>query len=184
MTQTLSSEAPGQKEAQKWFKHGDWRKGLVEKPHSSINAVELSVQYHKHKEWWDKAFAFLNRKDLATMAPGNYPIVGDDVFASVSDYKTKDFDKSQWESHRKYADIQCMVKGEEKIGKAPLSALTVTMPYDADKDIAHYSGPGKYYIAKPGTFFIFFPEDAHRPNITAKDTGLVRKVVIKMRVSE
>lgn len=182
--QTTTFNNVSKKTAKQWMEHGTWRKDLSEKPSPSVNARTFYLQYHRHPDWWEKAFVFLNRKDLTSLAPGNYPIAGEDVYASVSTYVPKDFDKTQWESHRKYADIQCMIEGEEKIGEAPVSKLTLTVPYNEAKDAANYKGPGKYYIAKPGTFFIFFPGEGHRPNIKAHaaDTTMVKKIVIKMRV--
>jgi YhcH/YjgK/YiaL family protein len=173
-------------EAQQWVAQGAWRKGLTVKPHASINAQTFYTQYHKHKDWWDKAMAFLNRKDLASLAPGTYPIVGKDVYASITEYVPKDLDNSQWESHKQYADIQAMITAKEKIGKAAVSNLTVTQAYDAKQEIAHYKGPGDYYIATPGTFFIFFPGDAHRPSLKTDpaDTQTVKKLVIKMHVTD
>lgn len=174
------------KEATDWVEHGAWRQDLQEKPDPSIDAVTFYTQYHKHTDWWDKAFAFMNRKDLDTLAEGKYPIVGDTVFATVSDYVPKDTSEVKWEAHRNYADIQFLVKGEEKIGMAPADSLEEIVPYNAANDAANYSGPGKYHVAKPGTFFIFFPGQAHRPNLKtdAADTAMVRKIVIKMSVPE
>jgi YhcH/YjgK/YiaL family protein len=181
-----SATPKSSKAAKKWMEHGAWRKGLHVKPSPSINATTFYTQYHKHKDWWDKAMAFLNRSDLASLAPGTYPIVGKDVFATVSEYVPKDIDKSQWESHRKYADIQAVITGKEKIGKSSVSQLTVTKPYNPKSDGANYTGPGKYYIATPGTFFIFFPGDGHRPGLktSPSDTAHVKKLVIKMHVTE
>jgi YhcH/YjgK/YiaL family protein len=190
MTQVTGSRTTSGKKsretAQTWMEHGQWRDGLSEKPNSDINAQTFSAQYHKHQIWWDKAFAFLNRKDLISLAPGSYPIVGKDVYASITEFVPKDFDKSGWESHRRYADIQCMIRGEEKIGKAKASDLTVTVPYNSSRDAANYKGPGKYYVAQPGTFFLFFPGDAHRPDVkvTPSDTARVKKIVIKVRVTK
>lgn len=182
MTQSATSVSA--KTAKQWVEHGTWRNDLTVKPDPSINAQTFYLQYHKHQDWWDKAMAFLNRSDLATLAVGNYPIVGQDVFAAVSEYVPKDIEKSQWESHRKYADIQAVITGVEKIGKADASKLTVTKPYSEAADGANYLGSGKYYVAKPGTFFIFFPGDAHRPGLKVHpgDTAQVKKLVIKMRV--
>jgi YhcH/YjgK/YiaL family protein len=42
---------------------------------------------------------------------------------------------------------------------------------------------GKFYTAKPGTFFLFFPQDVHRPNIKVKGYDLVKKLVIKIRMA-
>lgn len=184
--QNVPAKTWSKKAAHQWFKHGDWRDGLQIKPSASINEKVFAAQYHQHQERWDKALAFLNRKDLASLDTGTYPIIGKEVFASIGKFVEKDFDKSQWESHLKYADIQCMMVGKEKIGEAPVSNLTVTVPYDDSKDIAHYNGPGKYYVAKPGTFFIFFPGEAHRPNIKvpSTDTSVVKKIVIKVQIPD
>jgi len=165
-----------------WFQSKSWLNGAAVKPHPSINQQIFAEQYHKNKADWDKAFAFFREHDLKTLADGTYPIDGKKVFASVSEYVPKSFDSSQWESHRQYIDLQCMISGEEKIGKAPVPSLKVTQPYSEEKDIAHYSGPGKYYLAEPYTFFLFFPGEAHRPNINpGKTYKQVKKIVIKIQ---
>jgi len=170
--------------AVQWMKAGDWKNGLQVKPHASINPLEFAEQYNKNKEVWDKAFAFLNRKDLDTLAPGNYPLDGKKVYAIVSTYDSKDMDKTKWESHRKYIDLQYVISGKEKIGVAPVSQAKVTEAYDEAKDIAHYESAGKYYVAEPGTFFLFFPQETHRPGIKVDSSVPVRKLVIKISVAD
>jgi beta-galactosidase beta subunit len=47
------------------------------------------------------------------------------------------------------------------------------------------SGEGKIYAVPAGTFILFFPIDAHRPNITPGGNKVVKKIVIKIKaVSE
>lgn len=167
-----------------WLKAGDWKNGLQIKPHASINPQEFAEQYHKNKEIWDKAFAFLNRKDLDTLSLGNYPLDGEKAYAIISRYDSKDFDKTKWESHRKYIDLQYIIMGKEKIGVAPVSRAKVKEPYDETKDIAFYESDGKYYVAEPGTFFLFFPQETHRPSIKVDASVPVRKLVIKIGVAE
>lgn len=172
------------KEAKNWVKKGSWRTDLQIKPDASINAITFETQYKKHENWWKKAFNFLNRKDLADLADGNYPIVGKEVYAAVSSYVPVNRDEKQWEAHRKYADIQMVLTGAEKIGKTQVSKLKVSVPYDPGTDNENLKGKGKFYTAKPGTFFIFFPGDAHKPGIKVhKGAGQkVKKIVIKMKV--
>jgi len=179
--QTKAQSTVSKKENEKWFKKREWLGGLKLQPHSSVNAQEFARQYHANKKYWDEAFAFLKNNDLTKLAPGKYPIDGDNVYAYVTDDSTKDYDKSKWESHRKYIDLHYVISGEEKIGVTPVADVTVTEPYNAEKDIAHYSGPGKIYLAKPGTFFIFFPGTAHRPNITTGGNKPDQKIVIKIK---
>jgi biofilm protein TabA len=167
--------------AKKWFKKREWLGGLQLKPHKSIDKIEFARQYHANKAYWDKAFAYLKNTDLNKIAKGKYPIDGDNVFASVTTDSTKDYDKTNWESHRKYIDIQYVIDGEELIGVYPVAKATVTREYDEKREAANYSADGKLYTAKPETFFIFFPSDAHRPNITPGGNKVDKKIVIKVR---
>ncbi len=168
--------------AEKWFNKKEWLGGLKLKPHKSVDVLEFAKQYHINQIYWDKAFAFLKNNDLSKMAKGKYPIDGDNVFATITEDPTKDFDKTTWESHRKYIDLQYVIEGKELIGVFPVSKAVVTKEYDEKKDAANYSAEGKQYPATPGTFFLFFPGDAHRPNITPGGNKADKKIVIKVRV--
>lgn len=170
--------------AKKWFNKKEWWGGLQLQPSKTIDTKEFARQYHLNKKYWDEAFAYLKNTNLSTIAKGKYPIDGDNVFASVTTDSTKDFEKTNWESHKKYVDIQYVITGEEKIGVCPVTKATVTKPYDEKRDAANYSADGKLYIAKSGTFFIFFPSDAHRPNITTGGNKVDKKIVIKVRAAD
>jgi len=171
-------------QADEWFNKKEWLSGLKMQPHETINKTVLANQYMKNRQYWDEAFAFLRDHDLDTMAVGKYAIDGDNVYAMITENSTKDLDSTKWESHQNYIDLQSVIKREEKIGIAPVSTLTVIMPYDASKDVANYSGDGTYYVALPGTFFLFFPGEAHRPNITTNANKPDKKIVIKIRYAE
>lgn len=158
--------------------------GSTFKPHKSINKAAFTKQYQINKDYWDKAFDFLKNNNLDTISVGRYAIDGDNVYAMITENKTKDMDSTKWESHHNYIDLQMVIKGEEKIGRADIGKLTVTMPYDASKDLINYSGDGKFYEASPNTFFLFFPKDAHRPNVTPGGNKADKKIVIKIRYAE
>ena len=143
-----------------------------------------NIIYHINKVYWDKAFTFLKGHELQTLPVGRHPIDGDNVYAIVTQNPTKDYDSTKWESHHNYIDIHSVIYGEEKIGVSPITKLTVTVPYDASKDLVNYSGEGTLYTAMPGTFFLFFPSDGHRPGITSGDKKADKKVVIKIRYAE
>jgi len=64
---------------------------------------------------------------------------------------------------------------------SPLAEATVTKPYDETKDGANYNATGKYFIASPKEFFLFFPNDVHRPNIKVEGFDTVKKLVIKIK---
>jgi YhcH/YjgK/YiaL family protein len=175
-------------QAKKWLKHNqNWSNGLSIKPHKSIDAIQFATQYHLNQPYWDKAFAFLKEQNLQTIKVGRYNIEGDNgdkVYAMVSEDPSKNFDKTNWESHRKFIDLQYVIRGEEKMGKAAVASATVTRPYDETKDVANYSAEGKIYTVPEGTFILFFPSDAHRPNITPGGNKVVKKIVVKVRVAE
>ncbi|MCW3091287.1 MAG: hypothetical protein JWP81_2356 [Ferruginibacter sp.] len=168
----------------KWFNKKEWLNGAQLQPHSSVNKKEFARQYQLDKAYWDKAFTFLQSHNLDSLPKGKYPIDGDNVFATVTEDPSKDFEKTGWESHRKYIDLQCIISGEEKMGVYPVAKATVTKEYDNKKDLANYTAKGKFYVAGPRTFFLFFPSDAHRPNITPGGSKVVKKIVIKIRAAE
>ncbi|TCZ73443.1 YhcH/YjgK/YiaL family protein [Flaviaesturariibacter aridisoli] len=153
--------------------------GLPMRPHFSVDMKEFSRQYHARQALWDKAFEFLRTRRLAELAPGKYPLLGDSVFVSVTYGPEKDFDSTKWEAHRRYIDLQYIIEGKEKMGVAPLAAAKEVMAYNETKDVANYSAEGTFHIADPTAFFLFFPQDVHRPNIRVAE-GNVRKMVIKI----
>lgn len=172
-------------EADKWFLGNKWLNGLKLNVHESVNRIEFAKQYHKNKAVWDKAFAFLRDSDLLNMAPGKHPIDGNNVYASVTEGPAKDFQNTKCETHVKYIDIQYVIKGKEKMGVSPAAEVATITPYDSTKDVAfHDCKESKFFEAVPGTFFIFFPSDAHRPGIKADGFDIVKKIVIKIRVVE
>jgi biofilm protein TabA len=171
------------KTANKWIKSRQWSSGLAIKAHHSVNKVEFARQYNANKTYWDEAFLFMRDKNLKDLPPGKYVIDGDNVFATVTYGPSKTFEQSAWESHRKYIDLQYVISGKEKIGVSPLADATVIRPYSESSDGANYTAKGRYYIATPKAFFLFFPGDVHRPNIKVDGFDTVKKLVIKIRVS-
>lgn len=173
-----------EKSAKKWLTKKEWKNGIKQNVHPSVNKVVFAEQYHKNKTVWDKCFAFMRDSDLNKLKPGKYAIDGDKAYATITEAPSKEFDKSAWESHRKYIDLQYVIRGKEKIGVAPVATATVTKPYDEAKDGAAYTVEGQYFIAEPDAFFLFFPSDAHRPNIKVDGFDVVKKLVIKIKMAE
>lgn len=171
------------KAAKQWVKSKEWQNGSKLNVAPSVNAAEFYKQYHADPALWQKVFTYLRDTDLEKLAPGKYPIDGDKAYASVTEGPSKEMDKANWESHRNYIDLQYVIKGKEKIGVVPINRAVVTNFYDPAKDAANYTAKGKYYIAEPGTFYLFFPQDVHRPNIKVDGFDTVKKLVIKIHVA-
>jgi biofilm protein TabA len=181
---SATMNAVAQTDTNEWFSKKEWLGGLAWQPHPSIDKEEFARQYQVNKMYWDKAFAFLKERDLQTLANGRYAIDSENVFAIVTENPTKDYDSTIWESHRNYIDLHYVISGREKIGVCPVTKLMVIKQYDPAKDLANYSGTGKLYYAAPGTFFLFFPSDGHRPNITPGDKKTDKKIVVKIRYAD
>ena len=172
------------KSAKKWFNKKEWLNNAHLNPHQSINKKELARQYQINKLYWDKAFIFLATHNLDSLPKGKYIIDADNVTASVTEDPSKNFENTTWESHRKLIDVQCIISGNEKMGVNPVANSVIIKEYDDKKDVANYTADGKFYVAGAGEFFIFFPSDAHRPNITPGGNKLVKKLVIKIKAAQ
>ncbi|MDD4921467.1 MAG: YhcH/YjgK/YiaL family protein [Bacteroidales bacterium] len=184
--QALSSnEQWTQKKASKWFKSREWANGMSLKADKSVNQLEFAKQYHKNKASWDLAFKWLKDNNPETVAPGKYVLDGTNVTVNVTDAaSTMAFEKTKWEGHCKYIDIQYIARGKEKMGIAPIAKAVVVTPYNPANDCGFYNiaeSDSKYIVAKPGTFLIFFPSDAHRPNIKVDGNDQVKKIVFKIK---
>jgi len=147
-----------------------------------LDRIENGKAYHGMNARIRKGLEYLRQTDFSKMEPGKYPIDGDDVFALVQDYSSKALEKGDWEAHRKFIDIQFIVRGTEKMGYAPLSDLEPSTPYDETRDFLLLKGAGSFFNAAPGVFAIFAPEDAHMPGVALTEPSPVRKVVVKVRV--
>ncbi len=128
---------------------------------------------------FEDAFAFLERKDLVVLSPGQYPIEGKRLYALVIKEDGRGREGTRLEIHKRYIDIQFTIAGADDIGwKSAGQCGTEDQGYDADKDIAFFRDkPEAWVTTVPGTFAIFFPEDAHAP---LGGSGAIHKVVVKV----
>jgi YhcH/YjgK/YiaL family protein len=114
------------------------------------------------------------------MAGGTHRLDGELLFAMVNDYSTQAMEKCRWEAHRRYTDIQFMIRGHEQIGVAAVPSLKIDTPFNEEKDVGFFHGAGHMLLMQPGTFAIFFPHDGHQPGIAMGQPEIVRKVVLKV----
>ena len=111
---------------------------------------------------------------------GRYYIDEDNIYANVDEYETKTDGK--YEAHRKYIDIQYMIKGEEYIGVTDINNCKTCIEYDEEKDLEFFTADNEFQTLKKGEFLIFYPQDAHKPCIN-KDKIKCKKVVVKVRIN-
>ena len=126
---------------------------------------------------------------LEALAPdtpdGRYPIDGDRVIALVQSYETGPATSKRFETHRDHIDIQFIAAGRERILHAPAEGLLVESPYDAGRDVMFHHDPeaSSSVLMEPGSFAVFYPDDAHKPGCMAGGRDRVRKVVVKVKVT-
>jgi YhcH/YjgK/YiaL family protein len=158
------------------------KQGVIE-PDDSIVIEEFYRYYAANPARWEKAFIFLKETDFQKIENGKYELEGKDLYASVSEYNTKNEEDARLEAHRVYADIQYIISGEEKMGIVPFSKAEVITPYDEAKDVCFLKADKlNYRIATPKEYFVFFPEDAHKPSIKVDNNAPVKKVVLKVKL--
>lgn len=126
---------------------------------------------------------FLTSTRLAELPIGRTEIDRDNVFALVQEYDTKPVAQCRWESHREYCDIQCLASGAERIGVSQLDRVRTIEDYSAPRDVAFYDGDGDFLTMRPGWFLILWPHDIHMPCVAIDTPLLVRKIVVKARMS-
>ena len=136
-------------------------------------------------EGLERAFEYLARTDLAKLPLGRTDIKGDDMYVTVSEADTRAPEQVRFEAHRRYVDIQLVVRGQEAIGVAPVASLVTVEPYDGAKDIAFFAVPPESVTLplRAGDFAVFAPGDAHRPSLHLDGPHVSRKAVLKVSVA-
>ena len=141
--------------------------------------IKNAKNYINISENLKKGFEWIENNDLKTLPDGRYEIT-DNIYANVQTYMTKD--DAPYEAHRDYADIQYMIKGEENCGVCNYADCSVNEKYNKEKDIEFLSCDKneELYNLKEENFFVFFPNDAHKPALKVNQNAEVKKVIVKV----
>ena len=126
----------------------------------------------------------LGEEDFTKKELGRYDVDGNELYYIVASYETTPASQCKLEAHKKYIDLQIVLKGHEFLGYTPLQNLAVESEYDTENDCALYKYPDKLSLIdfKPGMFAVFFEDDAHMPAIQAGNSQEILKVVFKIAV--
>ncbi len=146
-----------------------------------FDKIENYQLYANLNEKISKAFDFLVDNDLNKMELGKHTIDGEEIFALLQEYETKNLDDGKLEKHFQYFDLQYMVKGTELIGIASFANQKL-LEENRNEDYGFYVGDSSLIKIEEGQFFIFFPDDLHMPCIKFEQTAKVRKVVVKIKL--
>ena len=135
----------------------------------------------------ETALDFLRTTDFSQLSPGVVEIDGKTIFAQVIDLTTREHHENRPEVHRRYLDIQFLAWGEEKIGIAidtGNNQISESLLEQRDIIFYHASENESFIEMTPGSYAIFFPQDVHRPACIKNKETAIRKIVVKVAVSE
>jgi biofilm protein TabA len=146
-----------------------------------LDTLALADRYLVLHPLFARAFDFLRSTNLGALEPGMHEIQGKQLFAIVEACTGRTRAEAKLECHRRYIDIQLVLEGVDEMGWKPLAECADPVTeYDAARDIRFFNdAPASWIATPPGSFCLFFPDDAHAPLVSA---GLIRKVVVKIAV--
>lgn len=134
---------------------------------------------------WSAAFIWIE-ENAATAEEGWYDLGIGGAKVRVMSYPTKTREEAKYEAHRETIDIQYTIKGAEGIEFTPTENLTPREDYNPEKEVQIFETPetseGRVDNV-PGRFSIFYPEDAHLPQLNVEGVESVRKLVVKVPCS-
>lgn len=143
-----------------------------------IDKLANSKKYESLHKDFKLVFDFIKTHDLLKMDCGRHEIRGNEVFFNLQEYETKQSQKL--EAHKKYIDIQVLVKGEEYMGYTNIDNTSISEEYNEEKDVMFLNGSVDKLLADNTMFLIFFPEDAHMPALSVNNDKLVKKAIFKI----
>lgn len=144
----------------------------------SITNFKIYIKAHQQ---FKTVLDFLQNNDIAVLSEGRHE-VSNGIFAISNIYKTINEADTFIECHRKYIDIQIMVKGSEKMGICNRD-LCIQREYNDAEDYQKLEGDLDFITVREGFFTVFYPHDGHMPQIMCNgNPEEVRKIVIKVPV--
>ena len=102
----------------------------------------------------------------------------------ASEFVTAAPEEFTLECHRRFIDVHVTLVGAERIGVRALALCEAAGEYHEDNDYQHVRGTVSLLDMVPGTFAVFFPDDAHIPGLPLGISGeAIRKLVFKLPVA-
>ena len=145
--------------------------------------VENFERYFREGEKLYRALEFARDFDVSE-GDGKYEIEGEEIFAMVMSYETRGVGELEFETHRKYIDVQLLPAGRELLDVSLSEEMECSEEYSAEKDAALWRGGEDYSSLhlEPGRFAVLYPWDVHRPGRSVAGPEKVRKMVVKVLI--
>lgn len=147
-----------------------------------FDTPQNASRYFPRNSLFRQGIAFIEKALAEGIVDGRHDLNGDACYAMVQRYETAPSSGKRPETHRRYADIQAVIEGEEVIEWLPAAGLMVDTPYVEENDIAFYrdAAGATPLVMQPGFFAVFYPGDAHKPGCASAAPAGVRKIVVKV----
>jgi YhcH/YjgK/YiaL family protein len=149
-------------------------------------AESTQLSYLLKSNTWKQAFDWLS--ELSGDSPcGNEERLDGKLKIGIDSYSPRLLEGCRFESHHEFIDLQFSLSGGELIHCLNYDQLGEEGPYDSTRDVQFFKSPpsGKATILrmKPERFAVFFPEDAHCPQIEDGENTISKKAVLKVHTS-
>lgn len=135
-------------------------------------------KYNPMIKYLEDAVHFINNSNALPV--GRYEFNGG--FLMVQEGITNSIEECNFETHKKYIDVQYVLEGSEIMVWADKNELKCTAQYDQKKDAEFYEGKGTAIEIKAGMSYIMFPNDAHKACCHVDMPNRYKKYVIKLPV--
>ena len=107
----------------------------------------------------------------------------DGGYFMVQEGDTKPIPEGEFEAHRKYIDVQFVLKGEETVAWASIPELAPADDYSPEKDRQMFTGePAQCNVIREQMVWVAFPEDGHNACRHLQEQTHFLKIVMKLPV--
>jgi len=130
---------------------------------------------------FEKVYSYIIKNNLKEFDPGEYSIVGREIYFTIWEGEGKGLVIPKLEVHDAYIDIHLLLEGNETIGIRDRSrCVGDNASYDPEKDIAFLEEvPENFINLGPDNLAVIFPHDAHAPLM---GEGRIKKAIFKVRM--
>jgi biofilm protein TabA len=145
----------------------------------SLARLALYQDLHPSLSW---IADYVKTHDLASIPLGRH-VLTEGIALLREDYSTRDPQPGGYEYHKRFADLQIVVRGEEILAVAHKdhASFAHTIPYDDAKDVAKGDCEGATnVILREGMFCFVYPHEYHQPKLRVNDRSAVIKAVFKI----
>jgi biofilm protein TabA len=143
-----------------------------------LDYIQNFETYSRFNKKLEDGIAFI--QTIKNMPAGKYE--HGDMYALVQEGLTNPIEAGNFESHRKYCDLQYMVEGKEILEWNDTIKLDEIISYNERKDAVFYSGSGNKICIEKDMFYILFPHDGHKCCVHDDNETNYRKVVLKLKI--